>query len=214
MVRLRWGADSPGDAGEARHRLVDAAEACYHRYGVAKTTVEDVAEAARVSRATVYRYFNGRDELLLAVLLRHARVFLGRLESRLTAQPDTAEAIVDGIAYTIRSVRKDETLMLLFTPESAGVTSSIAGTSQALFELSIGFLRPMLEAAREAGQLRPGVTADDAAEWLLRAILSLISIEGPKRRTDAQTRDLVRIYVVPAIVRTVDAGHGASSRAN
>lgn len=200
MATLRWGADIPGDSLEARQRLIDAAALCFHRFGVAKTTVEDVAETAGVSRATVYRYFNGRDELILAVLLRHARIFLGRLAVRLGAQPTLEDAIVDGIAYTIKTVRKDKTLALLFAPEAAGLTSSVAGASQALFEVSIEFLRPLLENARASGTLREGIEVDDAAEWLLRTILSLLTVDGPRRRTEAQSKALVRHFVLPALI--------------
>ena len=70
MSQLRWGDAVPSDTAAARERLVDAAETCIDRFGLAKTTVEDVAREAAVSRATIYRYFANRDELVLAVLLR------------------------------------------------------------------------------------------------------------------------------------------------
>ena len=48
-----------------RERLLEAAYACVARFGLAKTTVEDVVKESGVSRATVYRVFpGGKDELL------------------------------------------------------------------------------------------------------------------------------------------------------
>ena len=70
MTELRWGDQVPAGVEAARQRLLDAAEACIDRYGLAKTTVEDIATEAKVSRATIYRYFDNRDELVLAVVLR------------------------------------------------------------------------------------------------------------------------------------------------
>ena len=58
MTRLRWGDQVPADVDAARERLIDAAEACIDRVGLAKTTVEDIAAAAKVSRATIYRGTN------------------------------------------------------------------------------------------------------------------------------------------------------------
>jgi len=53
---------------EVRERLLQATYSCVARWGLAKTTVEDAAREAGVSRATVYRYFpGGRDELISAV---------------------------------------------------------------------------------------------------------------------------------------------------
>src|SRR5215470_16145751 len=62
----RYAACMPVGADTTRERIIDAADECFARYGVAKTTVEDIAAAATLSRATVYRSFTGgRDEVIL-----------------------------------------------------------------------------------------------------------------------------------------------------
>lgn len=200
MTKLRWGADAPNNTSAARERLIDAAEACFHRYGVMKTTVEDVAATAQVSRATVYRYFDGRDSIILAVLLREAGRFLDRLRDKLAAQPDLETAVVTGVIFTVKAVRADENLALLFAPEAAGLTGSVAGASQALFELTAGFLMPLFDAAQESGQLRPGIDLDDAAEWTLRTILSLLTVAGPRQRSDAELYRYLQTFLVPSLV--------------
>ena len=49
-----------------RHRLLAATYQCVSRFGLAKTTIDDVAKESGLSRATIYRQFpGGRDELLL-----------------------------------------------------------------------------------------------------------------------------------------------------
>lgn len=200
MTKLRWGADAPNDTSAARERLIDAAEACFHRYGVMKTTVEDVAATAKVSRATVYRYFDGRDAIILGVLLREAGRFLGRLSDKLAAQPDLETAVVTGVIFTVKSVRADENLALLFAPEAAGMTGSVAGASAALFDVTAEFLKPLFHAAQESGQLRPGVDLDDAAEWTLRTILSLLTVAGPRPRSAAEQYRYLQTFLVPALV--------------
>lgn len=186
---------------DARDRLIDAAEACFSRFGVAKTTLEDIASEAGVSRATVYRYFEGgRDEIILGVVLREARSFLASLERRVQREATLTEAIVEGVLYTVAAVRKNENLALLFAPEVAGQTTSIAGASTALFELTGDFLRPIFEAARDQGQLRDGIVGEDAAEFVLRMILSLLSVSGPRHRSPAKERDFVRTYCAGALV--------------
>jgi AcrR family transcriptional regulator len=202
MAKLRWGADAPEDTESARTRLLDAAERCFTRFGVAKTTVEDVAKEARVSRATVYRYFDGRDALVLGVLLRQAGRFLGRLEKRLAAQSSFAESVVEGVMFTVDAVRADPHLAMLFTPESAGLTESIVGASDALFSITGDFLRPYFEAAQASGQLRGDLDADDAAEWILRCIVSMLTVAGPRRRTKAEQRQFLMAFLVPALADT------------
>jgi AcrR family transcriptional regulator len=51
---------------EARHRIVQAAEKLFASKGLDGTTMEDVANRADVSVATVYNYFGSKSALLLA----------------------------------------------------------------------------------------------------------------------------------------------------
>ena len=200
MAKLRWGANAPDDTRAARELLIDAAETCFQRFGVNKTTIEDVAATAKVSRATVYRYFVDRDDLILGVVLREAERFLARMSSRVDRASNFGDGLVDFAAYTLRAVRADANLALLFAPEIAGVTTSVAGASKALFSMVTEFLRPYFEAANKAGVLRPGLDLDDAAEWTLRTILSLMTVEGPRPRTETQLKDFLRTFLVPVLL--------------
>ena len=62
---------TPPDAGERAHetrlRILEAAARCFAKFGFARTRSEDVANAAGVSRALVYRYCGDRRSLLVAV---------------------------------------------------------------------------------------------------------------------------------------------------
>jgi len=99
-------------------------------------------------------------------------------------------------------VRKSEHLSLLFAPEVAGQTSAIAGASTALFEIATDFLRPIFEQARAEKVVRPGVEAEDAAEFVLRMILSLLSVPGPRQRTAGKQREFVRTFCVGAVLKS------------
>ena len=56
-----------------RIRLLDAAGHCFAHQGFAKTTVEEIARAAGISKGLVYSYFDGKESLLEAVLDRALR---------------------------------------------------------------------------------------------------------------------------------------------
>ena len=73
------------------------------------------------------------------------------------------------------------------------------GTSVALFELVTEFLRPIFAAHWE--QVRPGVSVDEASEWVLRAILSLLTVRGPRNRSRDGLHTFLQRFLLPAIVR-------------
>jgi len=55
-------------SADTRTRIIEAAHERVAADGVARTTIESVAQHAGLSRATIYRYFpGGRDELAAAV---------------------------------------------------------------------------------------------------------------------------------------------------
>src|ERR687890_147806 len=80
-------------------RIVDGLLESVARWGIAKTTVEDVARAAGVSRATVYRAFpGGKDVIFEAVVRRESARFLAAVTARLDAAETLEDAAVIGMA--------------------------------------------------------------------------------------------------------------------
>src|ERR1700704_2054191 len=72
-------------AAAARDRILAATLVSLARYGVAKTTLEDVAKEAGCSRATVYRYFGGKQQLLDAGIVHETPRVLAAIDA--AAQP-------------------------------------------------------------------------------------------------------------------------------
>ncbi len=55
--------------------LLDAAREVVMRFGYRKTTLEDIADQAGVSRATLYYYFPGKEEVFRALIAREIEAF-------------------------------------------------------------------------------------------------------------------------------------------
>ncbi len=51
--------------------IVDAAQELFDRYGFAKTTLEDIAKAVGIGKATLYSDFTNKEEILMAVVQRN-----------------------------------------------------------------------------------------------------------------------------------------------
>jgi AcrR family transcriptional regulator len=184
---------------EIRERIVNAAEGCFARYGVGKTTVEDIAAAAGMSRATVYRSFaGGRDEVILAVVQRDLRRFLDHLAGRLRRERSVPDAIVEGVVDAVAFVRGEPQVAALLTPDAAGHTqAAVAGGAGSLLDLCADYVRPHFGAAQRDGALRADITVEGAVEFLFRIISSMIVMP----RED-EPREFLRTYVVPALAES------------
>lgn len=196
---LRWGDRAPGDVDEARQLILEAAAQCFETLGMSRTRVEDIARAANVSRATVYRYFRDRDALVLGVLGELADGFLQELGARLSPSASFDEHLVDGVAFAVRAVRQDPRLALLFTPETATLTTGIPGAWDLLFARARLFVSPLLETWRQDGQLRSDVDTDDVVEWILRVVLSLLAVPSAVERDDEHLRHFLATFLVASL---------------
>ncbi|GAB1814371.1 TetR/AcrR family transcriptional regulator [Mycobacterium sp. MUNTM1] len=75
---------------EAREQIVEAAIKLFADQGIAATSMAQIAEAAGISRAWLYRNFDNRDPIVKTALARYS----GRTAAMLTAA-DRAERPVD-----------------------------------------------------------------------------------------------------------------------
>ena len=103
-----------------RIRIVDGALACVARQGVAKTTVEDVAREAGLSRATVYRAFpDGKDSLLAAVVDTEVARLFSALGARMGESSDLSDVLVGGIVEAATRLRSEHWMPIEAMAESA-----------------------------------------------------------------------------------------------
>lgn len=179
--------------------LVDAAARCVARWGVAKTSLDDVAREAGCSRATVYRAFpGGKDALFAAVARTEVDRFVDRLGRRITGAPDLEQALVAVITDAGRTLRGHAALQHLLAHEPELVLPHIA--FRQLDELLAMVRRhgaPLL--ARFLGGDEH--EAARLAEWAARITLSYSFNPSPAVDTadEESVRRLVRTYVLPGL---------------
>ena len=194
-----------------RERVLDATESCLQRFGLAKTTVEDVARASGLSRATVYRQFRNRDALLLAVAARDADRVASQAERYLRRFEDVGSWIVEGMLFCLREIPKRPVLSQFLAPQELGAASRMLLTSDRMLAIGAEILRPMFEPARNEGQLREHLELDSLMEWVLRILMSYLAVPGPPARTEDDLRRLFRGMLLPAVL-VPGSGTGSASR--
>lgn len=181
-----------------KERLYEAAYACIGRYGLAKTTMEDVAREARLSRATVYRHFpQGKDQLVREVVAWEANRFFMRLTSAVAHNTDLGDLLEATLVFAHRAVEEHEVLQKILETEPDRLLPVLTTESGRL----VGLIKQFLVLAMQRADLRAGVDADEAAEYLARMVLSLIGGQGGWDLTDpAAVRRLVATQLLAGIV--------------
>ena len=81
-------------AEATRDALVESAAACFFESGFAATSLDHVAQQARVTKGAIYHHFSSKRELYLAVLERQQEHFVGSVSEAGANAPDAWSGIV------------------------------------------------------------------------------------------------------------------------
>lgn len=182
-------------------RVLDAGSRCIARWGVAKTTLDDVAREAACSRATIYRIFpGGRDALLRRLVQREAATFFGELDTLLLTA-DSLEALVEeGMSAATARLAAHPVLQYALRHESAVLPSWQSSELALAHQAAAAWLADHL--ARFLAPDRTDVTAD----WLVRVVFALVQCPSPHfdpTDPDTVTR-LARTFVLPGLTRLLE----------
>ncbi len=136
--------------------VLEAASRRLASHGIAGTTVDDVAAEAGVSRATVYRYIGGKNEIVPAVIGREAQEVLDRVAAVLTASCTSATAVADAVSTALVAIGENPVLARLTTIDLMETLPFITAEAATLVEIAVLTLSPAMRAA-------PALTIDDRA---------------------------------------------------
>jgi AcrR family transcriptional regulator len=202
--------DARSDATTPADRVLDATVRCVARWGLAKTTLDDIAREAGVSRATVYRSFpGGRDVVVQAAVAAEIQSFLDGLAARLRTATDLEDLLVAGITYSARSLRDHEALQFLLTHEPEVVLPHVSfGAFDQLLAVAGEWIRPWL-APHVGDEL-----ALRAGEWVTRLVLSytLSPSESFDLAEQAAARRFTNTFLLPGLVATTPATASVQER--
>jgi AcrR family transcriptional regulator len=184
-------------ADETQRRLVAAAVACIARWGVSKTSLDDIAREAGVSRATVYRALPGGKDRLVGVVLGHeVGRFFSELDAELAAADDLADLLTRGISRAMAEMAGNPALRTLLAHEPELILPHFAFHRMAgLFAVAVQLCRPHLARFLPEEAIRP------TAEWAARLALtySIHPVPAVRPHDPSSVRRLVDTYVMPAL---------------
>lgn len=199
MAPLTATAEAPSLSPSIEDRAVRATLACIARHGLAKTTFDDVAREAGCARATLYRYFGGKRQLVRITLAREAARLAASVRDAGDRELNFEDAVVAMVVRAARELREHDALQFLFAFEPELVLPHVTFDAGNRFLVGAGSaVAPVL------ARFLPAERVDRAGEWLARVVLThALSPTRPIDLTDeAATRALVRELVLPGLIRS------------
>jgi len=84
---------------QRRQSIIDAAESLFFSRGYDNVSINDIAKEVELNRATIYLYFENKETLCFAVILRGVRILNRMVKNNVKATNDTQKIKVIGNTY-------------------------------------------------------------------------------------------------------------------
>ncbi len=195
-------------AERTRAKIIDAAIRLFAKRGFASTSTQDLAKAIGMTPGVLYWHFDGKEDLLIAVLAELQRRMLALLDQEAESAKglaigDTIQAMIARVADVV--VRFQENLLLVGVI-GAEATDSNPRVEKALREVYGQFaqvMRGLLERAAKEGLVDAGVDLDCAAEMFMGIYMGgilhqrLFRTEYPLHRALPVLQKMLFASVVP-----------------
>ncbi len=170
--------------------ILTATVECIGRFGLDRFSIEDVAQIAGVGRATVFRRFGTKEEIVRRTIAREGMALLEELKSSVAGIENPSERIVE-FGVTAARLRRDHPIMSRLVAD--GSILSLLDDRPV-----VSLLRSTAE--RELAALYPDqdVDIEALAEVCIRLFGSLCVLPDFGLRTDDETiRRLIRAVFPP-----------------
>lgn len=185
-----------------RERVLEGGLVSIGRYGLARTTVDDVAQASGVSRATIYRHFpGGRDQIVKDTVAWEMGRFFQALGEAVAAAPDLCGLLEHALRFARKALAEHLVFQRVVETEPERLLPLLTVQSFRILPLIGGFLVPYLERERDAGRLREGADLGRTADYIARMVLSCIGASGVYDLDDPdELRLLVREQLLAGVL--------------
>ncbi|TDV37777.1 TetR/AcrR family transcriptional regulator [Actinophytocola oryzae] len=189
------------DADESRARILDGAYVQFCRMGIQRSTMEDVARRAGVSRITVYRRFATKDVLVEHVVRREFRRYFDQFLVDIERAETVADRVVLGFVSSLRAIRGNPLIGGLIDIEPDLLATSVIGDGGWTLATVRQFVAGQLRSEQQAGNVSPELDIDLVAELMVRVSASFLVIPSQvvDIDDDEQLATVARRFLVPML---------------
>jgi TetR/AcrR family transcriptional regulator, repressor for uid operon len=190
-----------GDTDELRARILDAAYEQFCRMGIRRSTMEDVARRAGISRITVYRRFATKDALVEHVVRREFRRYFDQFLIDIEQARTAADRVVLGFVSSLRAIRRNPLIGGLIAAEPDLLVPSMINDGGQTLATVRQFVAGQLHREQRAGHVPDDLDTDLVAELMVRVSASFLAIPSQvvDLDDDEQLAGVARRFLVPML---------------
>jgi AcrR family transcriptional regulator len=192
------------DHDETSARILDAAFEVFCWLGTRRSTMEDVARRAGVSRITVYRRFETKRALVDQLIRREVSRYFDQFRRDVEHADTAADRVVLGFVSSLQAFRRNPLIGGLMTADPNALAPSTIGDGGRTLATVRAFVAGQLRREQDAGHVAGTVNVDIVAELMVRVCSSFLVIPSHvvDLDDDEQLRAVARQFLVPMLGST------------
>lgn len=169
------------NADDKRIMILDAAKRRFAHYGMAKTTMAEIAKDLSFSKALLYYYFPDKASLYVAVLEYVIEEFSEETEASIAKLGGTEEAVMELLNKRIEFIKKYYYIVEYAYDSRKDVTPELEDVFIRVFKTHGQGIQDILQRGVNNGELKPFDVAEYAQILLFSTMgLRLIVVKGMK----------------------------------
>ncbi|GAB1815908.1 TetR/AcrR family transcriptional regulator [Mycobacterium sp. MUNTM1] len=183
-----------------RARLIAATAELIEQRGPLGVRVDEIAERAGCSRATLYRHAADKDELVREVVVARTTVMAGIVAHQIDGISDPTERVAQGLLLFSDALRSESWFKALQNDgDGSYPLARIGGGLEAMGTAISPLIETLLHEYVGSGHLREDVDLPDAVEWLIGILMSLLAPAFAGRSREHRLAMLKRYAIFPLI---------------
>jgi AcrR family transcriptional regulator len=156
-------------------RLLDSAARLFAHFGFDKTSVDDIARAAGVSKGAVYLHWPSKFKLFEAVLIREAITFLDEIVARLDKDPE-AGTLGSIYHHSMLALGTNPLLLAVYTQDAAVLGEYVRQQPPQVYSQRFLFGEEFVRRLQAANLVRPELDTHTAIYTLAVISFGLLAI--------------------------------------
>jgi AcrR family transcriptional regulator len=194
---------------EKRARILEAAERVCARKGVVAARMEEIAAEAQVSKGTLYRFFDAKEELLVAMVIESYAAGHRVVDAEFPPHQDPGdvlELLLEGLPRVLELQAPRAPLHYAVWEVAAHeprLRAKLYDYLRGFFRARAAGMREAIRAGQQAGRVRRNVDADAFADAILAMLSGFIfrATFDPEAASPARLAAAYRVLVRETLFR-------------
>ena len=196
-IKQRWGSQKrEQNKSRGQQAILEAAKLCFANKGLDGTTFEDIAQAANISRRTIYRYFDNKQAIIESLIDLQVENFFERLKTSITQDSDGFLQLLENLIVFFITQGPEESDHDIFLGKLNAEYSRVYYlNSETARALGSEIIEPAFQQAQAKGEIIDTIAYNDLMQWVGRVTYSFIEMPAE----EAQIRNYLGSFFLNAL---------------